>query len=54
MEKKEEGDEESLIIGECLPCEMERGRAEGWGRAKAQLSAIDGHYLILYLVTCMV
>ena len=49
MEKKEEGDEECLIIGECLLCEMERGRAEGWGRAKSQLLATS-HYLILYLV----
>ena len=42
--------EKNLIIGECVQCEMERHRADGWGRAKAQLSAIGDHYLLLYLV----
>ena len=42
--------EKNLIIGECVQCEMERHRAEGWGRAKAQLSTTGGNYLILYLV----
>ena len=42
--------EKNLIIGECVQCEMERHRAEGWGRVKAQLSTTGGNYLILYLV----
>ena len=42
--------EKNLIIGEYVQCEMERHRAEGWGRAKAQLSTTGNNYLILYLV----